>query len=336
MKLKSMLLCLCGTVLACGLTTPAQAAGYSDLIVFGDSLTDSGNMAADEGVDAGQVITANDYYPWNPYAGGAYSNGPIWAEALALRMSLPALLPSSAGGGNFAYAFAKVLSPGSSKPYSLPTQVGQYLARQSASADPNALYVLAGGANDLFFARHTAAGTAAAASLNARFSKATGDMVDTLQAAGARHIVVWNVPNLALTPGLLSEGAAVSGNAALLAQGMNASLAQRLATEGPEVQVFDVYGLWAQWIAAGPGASGFENLSDACGAPSNQCDAKHALFWDAIHPTAAGHMAMAAALHAQVSPVPEPGSLSLLAAGLCWLLRQMQRGRKAGGPLALV
>jgi outer membrane lipase/esterase len=307
----------------------AQAASYSGLVVFGDSLSDSGNHAALNGKDAGQLVTGNDYYPWQAYASGGYSNGPVWSERLALQLGLPELKASALGGSNFSYAFAKVLNSASTPPYSLPVQLNQYLNRAGGSADPNALYILVGGANDLFFNRTTAWNSSAANTLSTRFASGVGAMVDKLQAAGARNIVVWNVPNLGVAPGVSGEGAAVSANASLLAQAMNSALSQRLALEGPEVKTFDVYGQWTQWQLAGPGASGFSNVKDACGAPSQSCDADTALFWDAIHPTAKGHAAMADALFSQVSQVsqvPEPASLLLWCAGLFAL--GMGQGRR--------
>jgi outer membrane lipase/esterase len=144
--------------------------------------------------------------------------------------------------------------------------------------------------------------------------------VDSLQAAGAQHILVWNVPNLGISPGVRSFGGGLDADATALAQGMNEALAQRLAGEGPGVRIFDVYGLWTDWAAGGTTAGGFANTSDACGAPSRHCDPDTALFWDAIHPTTAGHAAMAAVLQAQLAPVPEPAGAALFAVGLGGLL----------------
>lgn len=307
-------------------TAAAQSSTYSGLLVFGDSISDSGNRAADVGVNAGQRISGNSYYPSKPYATRNYSNGPVWAQDLAQSLGLSPLTPSAKGGGNFAYAFASVLQPGSSAPYSLPTQLSSYLGRTGGVADPNALYVLAGGANDVFDLWDAAADSALAQTANASFASTMGAMVDRLQAAGARHIVVWNVPNLGLTPGMRSVGSSFASNASALASGMNAALSQRLAQEGADVQLFDVYGLWTQWAAAP--SPRFVNVVDACGAPSRHCDAATALFWDAVHPTAAAHEAMAAALHAQVSQVPEPGALLLMLAGVGLLASRQRRCRE--------
>ena len=70
----------------------AGAAAFSNLFVFGDSLSDSGNNAAV--LDAtypyppGTLRTATPissptFIPELPYASNRYSNGPVWVEGLA-------------------------------------------------------------------------------------------------------------------------------------------------------------------------------------------------------------------------------------------------------------
>ena len=55
-------------------TMPAAWAGtFTNLYVFGDSLSDAGNVFA---ATAGQQ-------PGSPYYDGRYSNGPVWVEYLA-------------------------------------------------------------------------------------------------------------------------------------------------------------------------------------------------------------------------------------------------------------
>src|SRR5260370_22294690 len=59
---------------------PAQASLYNSLVVFGDSLSDSGNDALVVGSTV-QLITGNTYVPGHPYAPGTtFSNGPVWAS----------------------------------------------------------------------------------------------------------------------------------------------------------------------------------------------------------------------------------------------------------------
>src|SRR5437773_1349091 len=86
-------------------SVPAGASPYTSMIVFGDSLSDSGNDALLVGSTA-QVITGNTYIPGNPYAPGTtFSNGPVWASDVASALNVP-LVPSVAGGTNFAFGGA--------------------------------------------------------------------------------------------------------------------------------------------------------------------------------------------------------------------------------------
>ena len=73
----------------------AQASAYSQLYVFGDSLSDTGNLFAATG----------GTNPIPPYFNGRFSNGPVWVETLAASLGLP-VNPSLLGGTNYAFAGA--------------------------------------------------------------------------------------------------------------------------------------------------------------------------------------------------------------------------------------
>src|SRR6478736_5079425 len=74
----------------------ADAGPFNNLVVFGDSLSDVGNIAAQPFIN-----TPGPYY-WN----GRFSNGPVYAETLATGLGLPALANSAAGGTDYAYGGA--------------------------------------------------------------------------------------------------------------------------------------------------------------------------------------------------------------------------------------
>ena len=80
---------------------PAATSPYNSLVVFGDSLSDSGNAAAAGFIDATQVITGNTYVSNKAYAPMTFSNGPVWASDVASQLGVP-LTPSLLGGTNFA------------------------------------------------------------------------------------------------------------------------------------------------------------------------------------------------------------------------------------------
>ena len=79
----------------------AQAGPYSDLIIFGDSLSDTGNVF----IVTGGALPSQSA---GPYAGGRFSNGPLWVETLANGLGLPtSASPFLVGGNNYAFAGAK-------------------------------------------------------------------------------------------------------------------------------------------------------------------------------------------------------------------------------------
>lgn len=304
------------------LAAVAHAAPYSGLFVFGDSLSDAGNNALAIGTDPGQIVTGDSYIPSFPYASGTYSNGPVWATSLASSLGLSAL-PSLAGGTNYAFGGATTGPAGSSFPFSLRDQVSTYLASAAGVAAADGLYVIAGGGNNARAALTalSAPGSdplAIVTAASAGYADDVGFMVDALQAAGARRIVVWNTPDLGLAPAVTSMGAVASATGTFVSSAMNAALAARLLGE-TDVLTFDLFALLGDAVAA-PGAFGLSNATDACGALVG-CDASSYLFWDGIHPTSGGHALLARTM---LAVVPEPGAawLAISALGLLLLTRR--------------
>lgn len=312
----------------------AQAAGsFSGLYVLGDSLSDTGNAALAVGRDSNQVILGDLYVPQKPYASGTLSNGPVWASYFSKSLGLGDSLPSIGGGTN--YAFGGARTSGGSAP-SLTAQAGLLLAAAGGKPLPSdALYVVAGGGNT---ARDALADILSGANVEATLLAATntyvsdvGAIVDNLQAAGARHIVVWNVPNLGLTPAAIASGPLAQFGATFLAQQMNLALDTRLATE-TGVLTFDVYGLLTGLVAEAqqsPATASFTNVTRACGSPLSGCSAATALFWDGIHPTTRGHELIASGMAATVAAIPEPGTYALMLGGLALLGLAIHRQRRS-------
>lgn len=284
----------------------SAAQAYSELFVFGDSLSDTGNVAIAVGGGVPQAVTGNTYIPSFPYESGQFTNGDVWVHTFAGALGLsPA--PSLAGGGIYAFGGAQT----SGSPTSLVGQMGMFISGLEGSPAPgDALYVIAGGGNNARSALLEIAGGADFATTlsatAAQYASDVGSMVDTLQAAGAQDIVVWNTPNLGLAPAVSAAGGSFLGT--LIAGAMNQALAARLSGEAG-VALFDVFGL-VSGIAANPGLFGLSNVSDACGALAS-CDGY--LFYDGIHPTAAGHAILG---NAMIAAIPEPETYAMLIAGL--------------------
>jgi phospholipase/lecithinase/hemolysin len=296
----------------------AAVASYSQVVFFGDSLSDTGNLYAASGVPASP-----------PYYNGQFSNGPVWTQNLANLLGLSAN-PSLAGGTNYAWAGATVIDYGRSMPV-LPLQLQTYLGSTGGIADSGALYVILGGGNDINDASlnpATAAGNIIAA------AKSVDGMVDTLYAAGARNILVGNLPNVGRTPLAASLGPAGAAGATALSQLFNGTLqtllnASEAKDTGLDLDRLDLYGL-LETVTANPAAYGFDNVTDACksgpsGLPGTVCASPDShLFWDDFHPSAAGHRLIAAAA---LSEVPEPSVLALALVALL-LLGVSRRGRQ--------
>jgi nitroreductase len=185
-------------------------------------------------------------------------------------------------------------------------------ASTAASAAYSQLYVFGGGNNVRDIALQVLAGADPAATIAAGAADYLDDvvtMLGQLQAEGARRFVVWNTPNLGLTPFGRSLGVAGSGLLTGISAALGGTLFNGLAgIDG--VSLFDVYGLITD-VAAHPANYGLSNVDDACIAGA--CDVDTQLFWDGLHPTAAAHEIIA---NAMLRTVPEPASALLALWGL--------------------
>ena len=180
-------------------------SGYSDMVVFGDSLSDPGNVF----VLTGQVSVrpyAEGNVPSAPYPigqGKTFSNGPNWSQLVAKTLGLnagtgPALRNQTFT--NYAFGGARASSTAGG-PFDMTSQVAQYLADNGA-ADPDALYAVWFGGNDVrdaLFAYFGGGPDAALAVITAALSNYANNM-GILIAAGARDFVVLNAPNVGVAP----------------------------------------------------------------------------------------------------------------------------------------
>ena len=169
------------------MTAQATVPTYDNLYVFGDSYCDVGNL----------FLATGGAEPAAPYYNGRFSNGPLWVDHVAGFLGVP-LKPSLLTGTDYAFAGAWVTEavpiPGGSIP-SVPQQVRMYLAQHGGKADPNALYVLEGGGNDIL---GTTTGSPEALAYQIALGIATSELL--LRQAGARHFVIPDLLNVALLP----------------------------------------------------------------------------------------------------------------------------------------
>ena len=290
----------------------AAAASYTNMFVFGDSLSDSGN-AYD--LTGGRIPAA-------PYAGGRFSNGPVYAEYMADRLKLP-LDNALSGGTNYAFGGAETNSGVPTllgqNPLSVQSQVNLFRAQHAfRGADPDALYVLFAGGNNLQRGIDAAAANPADAvgirqsTANEAVNDIVG-MVGSLQRTGARHFLVPNVPPLGAAP----TNSAVSALADSFSIDFNTQLVAAVASlNDPKVILFDTFGL-SQRVLAQPLAFGFADVSSPCltggnylGGSTVCSDPGLHLFWDDLHLTTAGHELLAGEmLNTLQTPPPHPAPL---------------------------
>jgi phospholipase/lecithinase/hemolysin len=291
--------------LALGIFAPAPArAGLTQIVAFGDSLIDTGNVFA----AAGQ--------PPAPYFNGRFSNGPIWVEYLAGRLGIAAPTPSLTGGADYAWGGAETgtgLSP--SGTLNINSQVADFLAAHTLGAGQ--LVVIDGGANDFFNGQTDP--SVPVAHLAAAITALAG--------AGGRTFLVQNLPQLGMIPATagLPQAQRDALNALTLSYDslLNSSLAQLRSTLGVTIGQVDLDRFLTD-VRADPSAYGFTNTTTSALNDGVVSGAGY-LFWDGEHPTTAGHRFIGDLAFAAV--VPEPGSLTLLATGAVVLLVARYRPR---------
>lgn len=289
-----------------GFTT--EAAAYGALVVYGDSLSDNGNLYAASGL------------PGAPYYAGRRSNGPVAVEGLADALDVPlvnfAWIGATTGVGNYADG-GSVTGPGA---WDLPGMSTVFASTQPLLAPlvaSDSLFVVWGGPNDLLA---PAPGDTPFETVQRAVANELA-LIANLQALGVKHILAPGMPDLGLTPyfrSLAPDGAATGS---LLTDGFNALL---LAGLPQDVLFFDTAALLRS-IVAEPGYFGFDNIDEPCFIPTSNSlcsNPQDYLFFDDFHPTAATHALLASRF---LSTVPEPGSLLLCSLALTGLALSRRR-----------
>ena len=299
----------------------ASAGPFTQFVIFGDSLSDNGNAY----IGTGGATPAPPLYTAGRFTDGpdtipAGTAGGIWHEVLSGLLTEPIAAPFLTGGTNFAVGGAKVL-PGDPVIPSLSQQVALALTAVGGHADPNALYILWGGANDLYRAVETPGETAAgvAAIETAAVNSVVTD-IGLLATAGAKNFLWLNLPQLATTP----RGAAAPLNAALSQASAQfrtdvANESALLNLNGIHVIDVDIYTLY-QSILANPAAFGYANVTTP--AQGSNVNPDEYLFWDfPSHATTTGHRLIALSAETAVvnTFVPEPATWACIVGGLLLL-----------------
>jgi phospholipase/lecithinase/hemolysin len=266
----------------------AVAQNFNEIYVFGDSLSDVGNMS--------QATKGNS--PPSPlYYQGRYSNGLVWVDYLASKFKL-----TINKNNNFAYGGATT-DNSTQAPLGLLTQIKRFRSNHS-SANPKALYIIWAGANDYF--RGATDSTTPINNLTLA--------VKSLSAAGAKNIAVVNLPDLGNLPGtrdtqysVLLTDVTKKHNSGL-AKSLN-DLRQQLRSD-VNIKYIDVNSLYKQAIS-NPKKFGFKNVTQSCISQRRICaNPNEYLFWDGVHPTTSAHKIFVESAFSVLQPKPESVQVS--------------------------
>ena len=295
--------------IALALSAPASAQ-FSNVYFFGDSLSDMGS-----------------FKPVLPPGTGLFTTnpGPVWAAPFAQHYGFTAV-PANQGGNDYAYGGANVTAtpgypdtPPISSAVPIVNQVTQFLTK--GPLDQNAIYSVWGGANDMNATLDKVfAGQMTQAQAQAYMAGVAKDLVTQvarLSAAGARYIIVVDIPDVGKTPDALDahQSAAITA----FTQYFNGLVRTGLDGLGIQTIRLNTFSLLNE-LVANPAAYGFTNSTQrACGAttavlctPASLVDPKAPqtyMFADGHHPTTA-----LSAIFAQyaISVIDAPQQMGLL------------------------
>jgi phospholipase/lecithinase/hemolysin len=223
---------------------------------------------------------------------------------------------SLAGGDNYAFGGARARTDGDPLP-DLTAQMGFYTSATGGVSDPNALYMINIGGNDVRdIVLQNLSGAARQAVIDSA-ALAIQTSVNTLYSSGAQYILFVGVGDVGAIPEILALGGGAPAAGRQASEDLNAAI---LAALPGTVQFFDTVAL-VDAVAANPAAYGLppginlttECLSSASPPPGGPPVCNDYAFFDNVHPTTQVLQILGDEL---VAAVPEPGTAWLVAIGL--------------------
>lgn len=265
----------------------ASAQTYNRLVVFGDSLSDNGNLFAVTGGAA----------PAAPFRNGRFSTGPVFVELLGFNLGRQTAGSPVIGSINYAYGGSRtdtIATPGPG----MRSQLASYTAAGGRFGAGDLVSIL-GGANNLFQALPTAGASANPTGAIAPVSLAAAAdinfLANSVAGAGAGTVLVVNLPKLSLTPQFRGTTAAPLADYAVgvFNDQLKVSLTATAAAQpNSNIILMDLFKI-GDVIANNPGQFGLTNVTTPCGSVTPQCADPGYFYVDGVHPSALGHQLIA-------------------------------------------
>lgn len=289
----------------CGFSQAYAQAEFSKLVVFGDSLSDTGNLAF---IDLPE-----------PYFDNRISDGPVLADFLAERIGSNARrsghLLGQLDGYNYAVAGGNIVGQ---DPEDLAPQVSAYLQRAGNTADPDALYLVFMGGNDLRGLRSQTSTVLAEPQITEIITQ-LDTQIRRLVDAGARAFLVPDVANVGRIPETLTREAQdpqISLRATTYVRMYNQALSAMLANYQQDTRLSVVnFGLFSAFEAVldNPSQFGFSTVEEGCFDPDTlnvelECllfGFERRPFFDQLHPSSTANRIVSSALLANLPVLPK-------------------------------
>ncbi|MTJ47786.1 hypothetical protein FJR05_07770 [Dolichospermum sp. UHCC 0259] len=255
---------------------PDAVNPYKNLVIFGDSLSDTGNAYKASG----------NTFPPSPNYQGRLSNGLIWVDYFApdLQFTNPSIQNYAFLGANTGVSntFGQITVPG------LLTQIQQFKTVNANSIGKDGLYVIWAGAND--FLNLAADNTQAVTNAVNNAVTNIGSAIATLAELGAKEIVVGNLTDLGSLPASIANNNVA--NARAISIGFNTALNQALTNLEPALNVdlslVDIFGL-STAVQTNPANYKFTNITQPLITATSPVNPDEYAFWDDVHPTTRLH-----------------------------------------------
>jgi len=267
-----------------------QFPSITNLIAFGDSLSDMGN--------GNQSAVVSAVFSSPPYWEGRFSNGPVWLEYLSDAYSVTTSFGSGTsqgdnrafGGSQTGQGYSYVLLP------NVGSQITNYFANVESAIPQSTIVSLWSGGNDFLY------GTANANTIIANMES----HIRQLESGGANEFIIPNLPPLEKTPEVMSRSQnqqnAIGSEVVIYNQKLSTLVGDLRAELGITIHFIDAWGIFND-ILQNKDSLGLTNTQDsACSGgvsllPLPICssgdpvvsNADEYLFFDKAHPTRVMH-----------------------------------------------